>query len=72
MENQDVLALIEHEMLENQAERGRLARDQRALQEAATRLRTGEALGVVLARLRSRGIEPADWRPLPAEQVRSR
>lgn len=65
----DVIALVEQRLADNAVERDRLTTEAAHLREAATRLRTGEALGVVLARLRSRGIEPADWR-LPAGQMR--
>lgn len=61
MENQDVIGLIEARVIENQAERARLTREYGLLMEAATRLRTGEALGIVMARLRAAGIEPSDW-----------
>lgn len=58
---EDVIRLIEDRLAENNAERARLTRESSELRNAATRLRTGEALGIVMARLRAQGIEPSDW-----------
>jgi hypothetical protein len=57
----DVIRLIEDRLTENNEERARLTRESSELRTAATLLRTGEALGIVMARLRAAGIEPADW-----------
>ncbi len=57
----DMIGLLTDRLRENATERARLVREATLVREAVTRLRTGETLGLVMARLRAAGIEPADW-----------